>query len=77
MPDKKLQDALKQLDAVDLAKMKVDDLKAVKNPVLAQVLRDFLISKDTASHHNSHFVHISHYSTMIRPGDVTIDVKPG
>lgn len=77
MPDRKLQEALKQLDAVDLAKMKVDDLKAVKNPVLAKVLRDFLTTQDTASHHNSHLVHISHYSTMARPEDLVIDVKPG
>jgi isocitrate dehydrogenase kinase/phosphatase len=73
MPDqKKVQDALRQLDAIDLDKLKVEDIKSVKNPVLAKVLSDFLASKLAESHHNSHFVHISHYSSLARPEEINI-----
>jgi hypothetical protein len=70
---KRLTDLLKQLDQLDFGKLTLEELKEVKNPALAQALRDFLQSKVASSRHNSHFVHISHYSTMARPDDFTTE----
>jgi hypothetical protein len=64
----KLRELLKQLDVLNLGQLTLDDVRQLKNPVLAQALRDFLSSKAAESHHNSHFVHISHYSSLVAQG---------
>ena len=69
--EKKLAQLVKLLDEIDLGRLTLEDVKAVKNPVLAQTLRDFLSSKLAETHHSSHFVHISHYSSLVKEAEST------
>jgi hypothetical protein len=67
----KFQNLVKQLDELELGKLTLDDVRSVRNPVLSKAIRDFIVGRqpDMATGHNSHFVHISHYSTMSAPQD--------
>jgi hypothetical protein len=63
----KLVEMLQQLDDVDINKLTLDDIKAIRSPTLARFLNEFVSGQlQRASGHTSHLDHLSHYSSAAR-----------
>jgi hypothetical protein len=64
----KLDELVKALDTLDLAKVTVGDLKNVRNPILADAIRKLidqsLVPGNVASGHTSHLNHLSHFNHL-------------
>jgi hypothetical protein len=63
----KLDLLAKLLDEIDVGSLTLDDVKGVKNPMLAQTLQSVVAAAPRPQlHHCSHIVHISHGSSMLQ-----------
>lgn len=63
MPDN--EELLRNLDALDLERMTVADIRAVNNPVLRRVLLSALTDLTSKLEHTSHGSHTSHAKDVI------------